>query len=162
MKTFRAIVASAAAILGLVALHPPWIVHGVVYRMSFGNSPQLPSRTILDTVTWRVPFAPLYLRRSLSLNASELAGYEARLKRGDTNAVQEWRQKIQRIEQRYRVPDSLRSDWDTDTTGRTRSLAYQKKIVSASFEIDVWRLSIYLLAIALVGFAAVVAVRPRM
>jgi hypothetical protein len=107
----------------------------------------VPPRTVVDTVMWRVPAAPIYMRHSLALNPRELAKYEARLGRGDTAAVQEWRQEIQRNEQLYRVPDSLRSDWDTAATGGARTLAYQKKIVSASFEIDVRRLSIYLLAI---------------
>jgi hypothetical protein len=154
MQTRRAIIAFSAVILALVALHPPWIIHAVAYRMSFEDFPQVPPRAVVDTVAWRVPVAPIYLRRSLTLNADELAAYEARLKHGDTSAVQEWRQKIQRIEELYRVPDSLRADWDTDASGRARALAYQKKITSASFEIDVKRLCIYLLAVVILTLVA--------
>lgn len=148
MKTRRAIIAFAAGIVALVVLHPPWTVHAVVYRMSVEGSARVPPRAVVDTVTWRVPVAPLYLRHSLELSAGDLAAYEARLNRGDTTALQEWRQKIQRIEQLYRVPDSLRADWDTDALGRARVLGYQKKIVSTTFEIDVVRLIVYLIFIA--------------
>ncbi|HEY8164192.1 MAG TPA: hypothetical protein VIF83_01440 [Gemmatimonadaceae bacterium] len=160
MKTRRAIIGFAAVILALIALHPPWIVHAVRYRMSFKGFPKVPPAAVVDTVTWHVPFAPLYMRHSLGLSAGEPADYEARISRGDTAAVNEWRQKIQRNEALYRVPDSLRSDWSTETPSTAPTVAYQKRFVSATFEIDVPRLSLYLLAgvavIALVIGTAVI------
>ena len=158
MKTHRAILVFGAAILAMVALHPPWIVHAVRYRMSFKGFPKVPPVAVVDTVTWRVPFAPIYMHRSIGLTSDDLRAYEMRLSRGDTAAGREWRQKIHRIEALYRVPDSLRSNWDADSAGSLPTVAYQKRFVSASFEVDFARLSIYLLgAFAVIAAAIAIA-----
>jgi len=149
MKTRRVILAFGAGIAALVALHPPWIARAVTMRMSFDGFPAVPPATVLDTVTWVVPFAATYNRPSLSLPARQLTAYQARLSKGDTSAAREWKQRIEETERRYRVPDTLRSRWNPgpNTAGAIPTVAYTRRIVTAHFEVDVVRLGVYLLAV---------------
>jgi hypothetical protein len=153
MKTSRVIVAGAG-IAALVALHPPWIARAVAMRMSFEGFPAVPPTSVVDTVGWTVPFAAIYAPPSLSLSAQQLSEYQARLSRGDTSAAREWKERIEAIERRYRVPDTLRSEWSMKATNDAPAVAYRRKIVSAQFEVDVARLGVYLL---IVGAATTVA-----
>ncbi len=149
MKTRRVILALGAGITAVVALHPPWIARAVAMRMSFDGFPAVPPVTVIDSVSWVVPFAAIYARPSLGIPAQELAAYQARLSKGDTSAAREWRQRIQEIERRYRVPDTLRSKWPrTDTRSAAPTVAFTRRIVSPHFEVDVARLGVYLLAVA--------------
>lgn len=153
----RVILAIGAGIAALVALHPPWIARAVVMRMSF-DVPAAPPTTVFDTVSWVVPFAAIYARPSLGIPARELAAYQARISRGDTSTAREWQSRVENIEQRYRVPDTLRSKWvrDTETTGAAPAVAFTRRIVTAHFEIDVVRLGVYLLAAATATTAAAI------
>jgi hypothetical protein len=65
-----------------------------------------------------------------------------------------WQERIEAIERRYRVPDTLRSEWSMKATNDAPAVAYRRKIVSAHFEVDVVRLGVYLLV---VGAATTVA-----
>lgn len=153
MKT-RRVIALGAGIAALVALHPPWIARAVAMRMNFKGFPAVPPTTVVDTVGWTVPFAAIYAPPSLSLTAQQQTDYQARLSRGDTSAAREWEENIEGIERRYRVPDTLRSEWSLKTANDAPAVAYRRKIVSAHFEIDVARLGVYLLV---VGAATTVA-----
>ena len=125
-------------------------------RMSFKGFPTLPPTTVVDTVGWTVPFAAIYARPSISLTAQELTDYQARLSRGDTSAAREWQERIETIERRYRVPDTLRSEWSLKTANDAPAVAYRRKIVSAQFEVDVMRLGVYLLVIGAATTAAAI------
>jgi hypothetical protein len=153
MKTRSVILAIGAGIATLVALHPPWIARAVVMRMSFDGFPAVPPSTVVDTVGWAVPFAAIYASPSLGLTPQQLTEYQARLSRGDTSAAREWQERIETIERRYRVPDTLRSEWSLKTANDAPAVAYRRKIVSAQFEVDVARLGVYLLVV----FAATTA-----
>jgi hypothetical protein len=157
MKTRRMIIALGAGLAVLVALHPPWTARAVVMRMSF-DVPAAPPATVFDTVTWVIASAPVYLRPSLGVSAQQLAGYQARISKGDTSAAREWQIRIENIERRYRVPDTLRSKWtrDTDTGGATPAVAFTRRIVTAHFEVDVVRLGVYLLAVVAATTAAAI------
>jgi hypothetical protein len=124
--------------------------------MNFKGFPTARPTTVVDTVEWAVPFAPVYARPSLSLDAEEFAAYQSRLSKGDTSAAREWQRRIETIERRYRVPDTLRSEWSMNTTGLAPIVAYRRKIVSAQFEIDTVRLGAYLLAVVAVTLAAAI------
>lgn len=157
MKIRRVILALGAGIAALVALHPPWIARAVVMRMSF-DVPAAPPTTVFDTVTWVIPSAPIYARPSLGVSAQQLAVYQARISKGDTAAVREWQNRIENIERRYRVPDTLRSKWtrDTDTGGAVPAVAFTRRIVTAQFEVDFVRLGVYLLAVGAATTAAAI------
>jgi hypothetical protein len=157
MKTRRMIIALGAGLAALVALHPPWTARAVVMRMSF-DVPAAPPATVFDTVTWVIPSAPIYARPSLGVSAQQLAGYQARISKGDTSAAREWQSRIENIERRYRVPDTLRSKWtrDTDTGGAAPAVAFTRRIVTAQFEVDVVRLGVYLLAVVAATTAATI------
>jgi hypothetical protein len=155
-KTRRAILAAGAGLAALIVLHPPWIARAVAMRMSFEGFPAVRPTTVVDTVEWALPFAPIYDRPSLSLDAQQFAAYETRLSKGDTSAAREWQYRIEGIERRYRVPDSLRSEWSMNTAGPGPIVAYRRKIVSADFEVDVARLGVYLLVV--VAATAVAAI----
>lgn len=158
----RVIVAIGAGIAALVALHPPWIARAVVMRMSF-DVPAAPPTTVFDTVSWGVPFAAIYARPSLGIPAQQLAAYQARISRGDTSAAREWQSRVENIERRYRVPDTLRSKWvgDTDTAGAPPVVAFTRRIVTAQFDVDLVRLGVYLLAVGASTAAAIIATSRR-
>jgi hypothetical protein len=160
MKIRSVILALGAGIAALVALHPPWIARAVVNYLTYEGFPAVPPVTVVDTVSWEVPFAAIYARPSLGLSAQELSAYEARLSSGDTSTVREWQQRIEDTERRYRVPDTLRSEWIRDTAAAAPTVAFSKKIVTAHFEVDVIRLGVYLLTVAAATtVAAILAAR---
>lgn len=162
MKTRNVILALGAGIAVLVALHPPWNATAVVNYISFKGFPAVPPVTVVDTVMWDIPFAAIYASPSLGLTARELAAYQRRISKGDTSAVREWRQTMERTERRYFVPDTLRSEWiRTDTAGGTLTIAFSKKIVAANFEVDVVRLGAYLLVVVAATAAAVTLASRR-
>ncbi len=142
-----------AGIAALVALHPPWTARAVLMRMSF-DVPGAPPTTVFDTVTWTVPFAAVYSRPSTSLPAPEMSAYQARISRGDTSTVREWQSRVDDIERRYRVPDTLRSKWWLDTIGAVPTVAFTRRIVTAQFDVNLARLGVYLLAVVAVTAAA--------
>jgi hypothetical protein len=130
--------------------------------MSFRGFPNVPPQTLIDSTSWRVPFAPVYSPPSLDLPAEDLAKYQTRLRSGDTTAANEWRRRVESTERRYKVPDTLRSVWRRDSVpgSRAASVAFTRSVVSARFEIDLVRLGIYLLAVAvLTGLAMVFSPR---
>ena len=156
------ILAIGAGIAALVALHPPWIARAVVMRMSFEGFPKVPPTTVVDTVTWAVPSAAIYDPPSLGLPPRELAAYQARLSKGDRSAALEWRNRVEDIERRYRVPDDIKSKWTPGPAPVTGpAIAFTKHIVAASFEVDVVRLAIYLLAVAVATVAAAILASVR-
>jgi hypothetical protein len=144
-----------AGIAALVALHPPWTARAVVMRMSF-DVPAAPPRTVFDTVTWTVPFAAIYAPPSIGIPAAEMSAYQARIAKGDTSTAREWQNRVESIEQRYRVPDTLRSKWGRDTAGAVPAVAFTRRIVTAQFEVDRVRLGVYLLAVAVATTAAAI------
>ena len=146
----------------LTALHPPWIARAVLTRMSFTGFPQVPPATIIDSATWRIPFAPVYSPPSLDLPVEELARYQGRLRAGDTSAANDWRRRVESIEARSNVPDSLRSVWRRDSVpGSTApTVAFTRTVVSARFAIDGVRLAMYLLAVAALTVIVAVLMPP--
>lgn len=148
-----------AGIAALVALHPPWTARAVVMRMAF-DVPAAPPTTVFDTVTWTVPFAAIYARPSIGIPAGEMSAYQARISKGDTSTAREWQNRVENIEQRYRVPDTLRSKWALDTIGAVPRVAFTRRIVTAQFEVDLARLGMYLLAVAVAtAMAAIITSR---
>jgi hypothetical protein len=145
----RILLVLGLGVMALVVLHPPWIAKAVLTRMSFRGFPSVPPTTIIDSATWRVPFAAVYSPPTLDLPVGDLAEYQRRLLAGDTAAASEWQGRTEAIERRYRVPPKLRSVWGRDT----RAVAFTSSIVSTRFEIDRVRLGIYLLAIAVATMA---------
>jgi hypothetical protein len=161
MKTRRVILGLGAGIGALVALHPPWTARAVVMRMSF-DVPAAPPSTVFDTVSWTVPFAAIYSRPSIGIPAREMSAYQARIARGDTSTAREWQNRIENIERRYRVPDTLRSKWARDTVGGVPAVAFTRRIVTAQFEVDLVRLGVYLLAVVAAATAATIIATSRL
>lgn len=148
-----------AGIAALVALHPPWTARAVVMRMAF-DVPAAPPTTVFDTVTWTVPFAAIYARPSIGIPAEEMSAYQVRISKGDTSTAREWQNRVENIEQRYRVPDTLRSKWALDTIGAVPRVAFTRRIVTTQFEVDLVRLGLYLLAVAIAtAMAAIITSR---
>ncbi len=148
-----------AGIAALVALHPPWVARAVAMRMSF-DVPGAPPSTVFDTVTWGVPFAAIYARPSIGIPAREMNAYQSRIARRDTSTAREWQSRVENIERRYRVPDTLRSKWQRDTNGAAPTVAFTRRIVTAQFEVDLVRLGVYLLTVAAATVvAAIIASR---
>ena len=146
-----------AGIAALVALHPPWTARAVVMRMAF-DVPAAPPTTVFDTVTWSVPFGAIYARPSIGIPAREMNAYQARIAKGDTSTAGEWQKRVESIERRYRVPDTLRSKWALDTIGAVPRVAYTRRIVTAEFEIDLARLGVYLLVVGVATAAAAIII----
>jgi hypothetical protein len=162
MKTRTVILALGAGIAALIALHPPWIARAVVMRMSFEGFPKVPPTTVVDTVSWAVPFAAIYARPSLGLPPRELRAYQGRLSKGDRSAALDWRNRVEDIERRYRVPDELKSKWTPGPVPATGPpIAFTKHIVAARFEVDVVRLAVYLLTVVGATTAAAVVASRR-
>ena len=144
-----------AGVAALVALHPPWTARAVVMRMAF-DVPAAPPTTVFDTVTWTVPTAPVYARPSISIPAGEMSDYQARISKGDTSTAGKWQKRVETIEGRYRVPDTLRSKWALDTIGAVPRVAFTRRIVTAQFEVDLVRLGVYLLVVGAATVAAAI------
>jgi hypothetical protein len=144
-----------AGVAALVALHPPWTARAVVMRMAF-DVPAAPPTTVFDTVTWTVPFAAVYSPPSISIPAGDMSAYQARIAKGDTSTAGEWQKRVETIEKRYRVPDTLRSKWALDTIGAIPRVAYTRRIVTAQFEVDLRRLGVYLLMVGVATVAAAI------
>lgn len=161
MKKRSVIIALGAAIAALVALHPPWIARALTMRMSFDGSAASPPATIVDTVSWVVPFAAIYSPPSLAIPARQQAAYQARVSKGDASTAREWQKRIEGIERRYRVPEQLRSEWIRDTSSSAPTVAYTRKIVTADFEVHVVRLGVYLLAVIAATTAATILTSRR-
>jgi hypothetical protein len=157
----RVVVAVGCGLMLLTALHPPWIARAVLSRMSFTGFPKVPPTTILDSATWRIPFAPVYSRPSLDLPVDELARYQGRLTTGDTSAATDWRHRVESIEARANGPDTLRSVWRRDSVpgSRASSVAFTRTVISARFEIDTARLAMYLVATLTVTVLAAMLAR---
>ena len=151
--TRRLILGLGAGIAALIALHPPWTAQAVVMRMAF-DVPAAPPTTVFDTVTWTVPFAAIYARPSIGIPAGEMSAYQARISRGDTSTAREWQNRVESIERRYRVPDTLRSKWALDTIGAVPAVAFTRRIVTSQFEVDRVRLGVYLLVVGAATVAA--------
>lgn len=163
MRPKAVIFLAGVVAMALVTLHPPWIARAVLTRMSFRGFPQVPPTTIIDSVSWRVPFAALYSRPSLDLPVKELSDFQARLAKGDTSAARDWQKKTESVEQKYKVPDSLRSVWRRDSVpgNPAPSVAYTRSVVSTRFDIDRSRLLLYLTAIAIATAMAAVFTSRR-
>ena len=151
----RLILGLGAGIAALIALHPPWTARAVVMRMAF-DVPAAPPTTVFDTVTWTVPLAAIYAHPSISIPARDMSVYQARISKGDTSTAHEWQNRVESIERRYRVPDTLRSKWVSDTAVAVPTVAFTRRIVTAQFEVDLARLGIYLLAVVAATTAAAV------
>ncbi len=153
----RIVVGIGIALMAVVALHPPWVARAVVTRMSFRGFPRVPPTTVLDSVAWSVPFAPIYSPPSLDIPARELAAYQGRLIAGDTSAAKDWQEKTEAIEQRYRVPRKLRSVWRRDVNkSGSPGVAFTSSIVSTRFEMDRVRLGTYLLGLGVATATATI------
>jgi hypothetical protein len=153
----KLVIASGVVLAIVTALHPPWTARATTSRMSFDGFPAVPPSTVFDSATWTIPFAPIYSPPSLDIPSRELASYLSRLRRGDSTAAVDWQRRMQSIEQRYRVPEKLRSRWiRDDPPGSAPGVAYTTSVVSARFSIDALRFSIQLLGIA--ALTAIVAV----
>src|SRR5678816_1364473 len=139
----------------LIALHPPWTARALVMRMAF-DVPAAPPTTVFDTVTWAVPFAAIYAPPSIGIPAGEMTAYQARISRGDTSTAGEWQRRVESLERRYRVPDTLRSKWALDTIGAVPAVAFTRRIVTAQFNVDLARLGVYLLAVSAATVAAAI------
>ena len=156
----RVVVLIGTVLTVAVLLHPPWIATAVLARMDYTGFPAKPPRMVNDTVSWKVPFAPVYSRPALDLDPSDLAGYQKRLSSGDTAAGAEWQRRIESLEKRYRVPDKLRSVWSRGAAaGSPNAVAYRRSIVSSYFEVDRTRLAIHLFAVGIATLAAAFAAR---
>lgn len=159
----RAVVLLAGcAIAIIVALHPPWIARAVRLRMDYADFPAKPPSMVTDTVTWRVPFAPVYSPPTLDLDAGELAGYQRRLRAGDTSAAAAWQRRTEAIEKRYRVPPKLRSVWIRGAeAGSANGFAFRRSIASSQFVVDRARLGIHLLAVGTIVLIAAILMRNK-
>src|SRR5687768_16853025 len=161
MKTRNVILALGSGMAALIALHPPWTARALTMRMSFDGPAASAPATIVDTVSWVVPFAAIYSPPSLAIPARQQAAYQARVSKGDTSTAREWQSRIENIERRYRVPDQLRSEWIRDTAVGAPTVAFTRKIMTANFEVDVVRLAVYLLAVGAATTAAAILTSRR-
>ena len=161
MKKRSVVLALGGVIAALVALHPPWIARALTMRMSFDGPAASAPVTIVDTVSWLVPFAALYSPPSLAIPGPQQAAYQARVSKGDTSTAREWQNRIEGIERRYRVPEQLRSEWIRDTAVGAPTVAFNRKIMTANFAVDGVRLGVYLLAVGALTIAAAIFTSRR-
>jgi hypothetical protein len=147
MRKRKATLIAGAVLMTIVALHPPWTARGVTNRMNFDGFPQRPPSTVIDTVRWSVPFAPLYSPPELGLPPDEYASFQRRIAARDPGASLAFRTATEKRERRYHVPDTLRAVWYEDTSGTTRSVAFRRSLVSTEFTLDWQRLVVHLLVL---------------
>ena len=148
------LIGTAAAVAVLVALHPPWRATGVRTVTRFASAPGVEPATIVDTVEWALPFAPVYARpRAPARPAASRV-----LSPGDSR----YRSDMAEFERRYKVPEMLRSAgaaWRDSILGRAGIPS--GTVYEASFSVDGGRLALRLAMLALVTASGAYWLRRR-
>jgi hypothetical protein len=100
----------AGVVAALLILFPPWRAQAVRTTTRYAAVAGVAPAIVLDTVTWLLPFEPLYAPPRTNLTGERMRDLAARSMAGDGGARTELRESASRFEPRLHVPDILRTD----------------------------------------------------
>lgn len=93
----------------LVVVYPPWRARAVRTTSRYAAVPGVTPSILTDTLTWTVPFAPVYAPPRASLEGQRMQQLAMRSLLGDTAAAGELRRATEEIERKYHAPEVLRA-----------------------------------------------------
>lgn len=103
------IFAGIALVAALVLLFPPWRARAIRTTDRYAAIAGVAPSTVVDTIDWLIPFAPIYAPPHPLLTANRMRELAARAIRGDSNASRRIRDSTLDVERRYRAPEVLRT-----------------------------------------------------
>jgi len=151
----RRLILLGIAFLAMPAiLFPPWRARAIRSTTRYAAVAGVAPSTVVDTIVWLIPFAPLYAPPSAHLTGDRMRDLAARAIRGDTNARRRVRDSTMQVEERYHAPEVL----------RTSGAVWRDSVLTAAgipaisgydlaFTIDQPWLAARLVVLALLGFA---------
>lgn len=105
----RLILIGIAVGAALALLFPPWRARAIRSSTRYGAVSGVAPSTVVDTIDWLIPFAPVYAPPRALLTGDRMRELAARAVRADTDARRRMRDSIIDVEQRYRAPEVLRT-----------------------------------------------------
>jgi hypothetical protein len=101
--------AAVAGLAALIVVFPPWRARAIRTTARYEAIPGIAPATLIDTVRWTLPFAPLYAPPRTTLGGEQMQRLATRSLAGDTTAKAELRRSTSAFEARFHVPDILRA-----------------------------------------------------
>jgi hypothetical protein len=98
-----------ALVAVLALLFPPWRARAIRTATRYAAVSGVAPSTVVDTVDWLIPFAPVYAPPRPRLTGDRMRELAARALRGDMDARRRLRDSTMDVEQRYRAPEVLRT-----------------------------------------------------
>ena len=105
----RFILLGIALVAVLALLFPPWRARAIRTTTRYGAVSGVAPSTVVDTIDWLIPFAPIYAPPHSRLTGDRMRQLAARAIRGDTEARGRMRDSVIVVEQRYHAPELLRT-----------------------------------------------------
>ena len=104
------LVLAGIAILALViVVFPPWQGRAVRTTTRYAAVPGVAPSVLTDTLTWTLPFAPVYAPPRATLDGNRMQQLATRSLLSDTAAASELRRSTEEIERKYHAPAVLRA-----------------------------------------------------
>lgn len=150
----RVIVIGLAVVAALVLLFPPWRARAIRSSTRYAAVAGVAASTVVDTIDWLVPFAPIYAPPRSRLTAERMRALAARAVQGDTAARRQLREATTDVEQRYHAPEVLRTSgeiWRDSVLAAAGIPAVSG--YDLAFSIDQRWVAARLVVVALLGFA---------
>ena len=150
----RFILLGIALVAVLALLFPPWRARAIRTTTRYGAVSGVAPSTVMDTIDWLIPFAPIYAPPRSRLTGDRMRQLAARAIRGDTEARRRMRDSVIVVEQRYHAPEVLRSGgevWRDSVLAAAGIPAISG--YDLAFTIDQRWVAARLAALALLGFA---------
>lgn len=102
--------AIAIAILAIaVVLFPPWRARAIRTTMRYAAMPGIAPSVLIDTLSWTLPFAPVYAPPHAALDGQRMQGLATRSLAGDTAAAAELRRLTDPVEKAYHAPETVKA-----------------------------------------------------
>lgn len=150
----RLILLGIALVAALALVFPPWRARAIRTTTRYGAVPGVVPSTVVDTIDWLIPFAPVYTPPRSRLTGDRMRELAARAVRGDTGARRRMHDSVIVVEQRYHAPEVLRTGgevWRDSVLAAAGIPAISG--YDLAFAIDQRWLAARLTALALLGFA---------
>ena len=150
----RFILLGIALVAVLTLLFPPWRARAIRTTTRYGAVSGVAPSTVMDTIDWLIPFAPIYAPPRSRLTGDRMRQLAARAIRGDTAARRRMHDSVIVVEQRYHAPEVLRTGgevWRDSVLAAAGIPALSG--YDLAFTIDQRWVAARLAALALLGFA---------
>lgn len=110
MGRYRRLILIGLAVAAVLALlFPPWRARAIRSTTRYAAVAGVAPSTVVDTVDWLIPFAPIYAPPRSRLTGDRMRALAVRAIQGDTAARREMRESTMDLEQRYHAPAVLRT-----------------------------------------------------